>query len=99
MAFFLRRTLSRVIGSASPTRFPTSGFELVSSSEVLEEEMFSDYSTGRYYPVNIGEVLESRYQVVGKLGFGTTSTVWLTHDLRLDSLVHSSEQGTFNNQV
>ncbi|KAJ5333044.1 protein kinase domain protein [Penicillium brevicompactum] len=30
----------------------------------------------------IGDVLNSRYQVVGKLGFGVSSTVWLARDMR-----------------
>ncbi|KAL2869548.1 kinase-like domain-containing protein [Aspergillus lucknowensis] len=36
----------------------------------------------RYYPAHIGEVLNSRYQVLTKLGFGSASTVWLCRDLR-----------------
>jgi hypothetical protein len=32
--------------------------------------------------VRLGEVFESRYQVVAKLGHGTASTVWLCRDLR-----------------
>ncbi|PKY07070.1 CMGC protein kinase [Aspergillus campestris IBT 28561] len=65
-----------------PTRFPTSGFETISASEVVEEERFEGFKKGRYYPVNIGEVFSSKYQVVGKLGFGVTSTVWLARDLQ-----------------
>lgn len=41
----------------------------------------SGYNADTYYPVQIGEVLNSRYQVVGKLGYGVTSTVWLARDL------------------
>jgi hypothetical protein len=32
--------------------------------------------------MRIGEVIQGRYQVVAKLGYGTTSTVWLSRDLR-----------------
>ncbi|KAJ8060985.1 hypothetical protein OCU04_010063 [Sclerotinia nivalis] len=32
--------------------------------------------------MRIGDVLSSRYQVVGKLGFGNSSTVWLARDLQ-----------------
>ena len=35
----------------------------------------------KYYPVNIGDVFSSKYQIIGKLGFGVTSTVWLARDL------------------
>ncbi|KAJ5362017.1 hypothetical protein N7541_002861 [Penicillium brevicompactum] len=30
----------------------------------------------------IGDALNSRYQVIGKLGFGVSSTVWLARDMR-----------------
>lgn len=63
-------------------RFPTSGFETVRPSEVLDEERFEHFTQGQYYPANIGEVVKSQYQIVGKLGFGVTSTVWLAHDLK-----------------
>jgi serine/threonine-protein kinase SRPK3 len=63
-------------------RFPTSGFKIISASELLEEERFEEFKTGRYYPVTIGEIFRSKYQVIGKLGFGVTSTVWLARDLQ-----------------
>ncbi|KAL6363252.1 hypothetical protein LRP88_02662 [Fusarium phalaenopsidis] len=47
----------------------------------VEEERLPDYIASRFYPARIGEVLRDRYQIVGKLGFGTTSTVWLARDL------------------
>ncbi|KAK3311581.1 CMGC protein kinase [Chaetomium strumarium] len=66
-----------------PLQFPTAGFEEFPASEVLEEEFFHEFKKGDYYPVNIGDLLDSdTYQVVGKLGFGRTSSVWLARDLR-----------------
>lgn len=35
-------------------QFPSSGFKTNNASEVLEEEQFENFKTGRYYPVNIG---------------------------------------------
>lgn len=64
-----------------PIRFPANGFEIVNASEVLEEERFENFKAGQYYPVNIGDIFSSKYQTVGKLGFGATSTVWLARDL------------------
>ncbi|TKA44515.1 hypothetical protein B0A49_12729, partial [Cryomyces minteri] len=58
-------------------------YEVVGGAQKLEEEAFEDYQTGKYYPVRIGDVLASKYQVVGKLGFGVSSTVWLARDLIL----------------
>ncbi|OJJ98119.1 hypothetical protein ASPACDRAFT_53601 [Aspergillus aculeatus ATCC 16872] len=40
-----------------------------------------DYAASRYYPTRVGEVLKNQYQIVGKLGFGTSSTVWLARDM------------------
>jgi serine/threonine-protein kinase SRPK3 len=54
----------------------------VSENVLLEEELFDHFKTGTYYPVNIGDIFASKYQVVGKLGFGVTSTVWLARDLQ-----------------
>jgi serine/threonine-protein kinase SRPK3 len=65
----------------APLQFPTAGFEVVSENYILEEEQFEEFKTGRYYPVNIGDIFNSKYQVLGKLGFGVTSTVWLARDL------------------
>ncbi|KAJ7151047.1 kinase-like domain-containing protein [Mycena filopes] len=61
--------------------FSNPHFPRISASELVEEERLPDYLATRYYPVRIGELLASRYQVVGKLGFGVTSTVWLARDL------------------
>ncbi|KAG7087532.1 hypothetical protein E1B28_013491 [Marasmius oreades] len=38
------------------------------------------YCPGVYHPLNIGDILNSRYHIVNKLGFGTYSTVWLARD-------------------
>lgn len=64
-------------------RFPTSGFGTISASEVVEEERFEEFKKGYYYPVNIGEVLSSKYWVIGKLVFDFISTVLLARDLRM----------------
>ncbi|CAG8354151.1 unnamed protein product [Penicillium salamii] len=61
--------------------FPNNGFDIV-EEPVVEEEESEGFSTGDYYPVVIGDVLDSRYQVVDKLGFGVSSTVWLARDMR-----------------
>lgn len=50
----------------------------------LEEETLDCYSPDQFYPVAVGEVLNSSYKVVGKLGYGAQSTVWLCRDIRYD---------------
>lgn len=65
-----------------PREFPSSGFKVINSSEKVEEEQLPFYNRDDYYPMRIGEVVKDFYQVVAKLGYGTSSTVWLCRDLR-----------------
>jgi serine/threonine-protein kinase SRPK3 len=51
------------------------------SSYLLEEETFSWYDPEAFYPVRIGEIFRSKYQVLGKLGYGSVSSAWLCRDL------------------
>lgn len=61
--------------------FPVDGFKKLSLEEKIEEERMPAYKAERFYPVRLGEVVKSRYQIVAKLGFGTASTIWLCRDL------------------
>ncbi|PPJ58304.1 hypothetical protein CBER1_11232 [Cercospora berteroae] len=63
--------------------FQEKGVPLLPTGVKVEEERLVGYRAEDFYPVNLGEVFRSRYQVVAKLGFGTTSTVWLCRDLQL----------------
>lgn len=47
----------------------------------FEEECLPDYEIEQFYPVNIGNNINSRYHVIGKLGYGANSTVWFCRDL------------------
>lgn len=66
----------------SPLSFPTTGFDTVEPCNKLEEETLPGYRAEKYYPAHLGQILEGRYQIVGKLGYGVTSTVWLCRDLQ-----------------
>lgn len=44
------------------------------------EEGKRGYKKGGYHPVTIGDVFNSRYTVIKKLGWGAFSTVWLCND-------------------
>ncbi|KAL5336930.1 kinase-like protein [Aspergillus crustosus] len=66
----------------TPRSFPTSGFTTIDKETAVEEEELPDYKAGRFYPVHLGQVFENRYQVVTKLGFGSSSTTWLARDLK-----------------
>ncbi|KAK0754519.1 kinase-like domain-containing protein [Schizothecium vesticola] len=98
MASILRRLpwLSR---AWKPLVFPSTTFKQIPLQEKLEEELLPGYVASRYYPVRLGQVLQDRYQIVGKLGFGTSSTVWLARDLNgrrhvtLKLCIHSESLG------
>jgi len=74
---FLRRpTLSAIIQRETPLR------SLIATlNSRFEEEANPGYKAEHFYPVRIGEIFKSRYEVLAKLGFGMCSTVWLCRDL------------------
>ncbi|PWY83720.1 kinase-like protein [Aspergillus sclerotioniger CBS 115572] len=69
------------VANAVPRVFPTTGFEIIDPTEEIEEETLPTYRAEKYYPVRLGEVLDGQYQILAKLGYGVTSTVWLARDL------------------
>ena len=48
----------------------------------IEEERVPGYDPKRFLSVNPGDLLNNRYKIVVKVGWGTTSTVWLAQDTR-----------------
>ncbi|KAK0102305.1 hypothetical protein ONS95_005928 [Cadophora gregata] len=89
-----------------PRAFDSTGFEVIDPSQLVEEERLPFYNRDHYYPMRIGEVLKDRYQVVAKLGYGASSTVWLCRDLsdrsyrvikaHVNTLKHIQELDVFN---
>lgn len=47
----------------------------------IEEETILGYKAERYLPIKTGQVFRDRYKTIGKLGYGSASTVWLCRDL------------------
>ncbi|KAF2732395.1 kinase-like protein [Polyplosphaeria fusca] len=45
--------------------------------EPFEEEQLPWYNPDQFYPIRIGEILDSSYKLLGKLGYCAYSTVWL----------------------
>ncbi|CAG8233561.1 unnamed protein product [Penicillium salamii] len=70
--------------SPSVRQFTQPSVQLFDSNQKFEEETHPGYIAEDSYSVNIGQVFQSRYKVVGKLGFGGYSTVWLCKDLTWD---------------
>ncbi|KAJ5507899.1 hypothetical protein N7527_010042 [Penicillium freii] len=77
----LLRSFSRLGRAWRPLDFSNPNFTRINDSQKIEEETIPDYIASRYYPTRIGQVFQDRYQVVGKLGFGASSTAWLARDM------------------
>lgn len=71
-----------------PRVFPSSGFDLIDPSILVEEESIPNYKPQRFYTVRIGQIFNQRYQAVGKLGYGASSTVWLCRDLEYVTILY-----------
>ncbi|KAG6871840.1 hypothetical protein C0995_015879 [Termitomyces sp. Mi166 len=71
----------------APRVFPATGFHNIPPSKKVEEELLDWYTPQSFYPVRIGDIIRSKYQVLYKLGYGTTSTLWICRDLHRDEYV------------
>ncbi|CAK7201143.1 hypothetical protein SEUCBS139899_003845 [Sporothrix eucalyptigena] len=70
-----------------PARHPKDG-ERRFEEETAACEWAESYRPGKYHPVDLGDVLvDDRFTVVRKLGYGSFSTVWLAHDSAQDAYV------------
>ena len=52
-----------------------------------EDEGLDDYKQGGYHPVYVGEILNGRYVILQKLGWGHFSTVWLARDMKFNTYI------------
>lgn len=75
------RAITDLRSPFEPRAFPCSGWDNIDPSLQVEEESVPNYKAENFYPTRIGEVFNRRYQVVGKLGYGSSATVWLCRDL------------------
>ena len=66
---------------SSPWPLSTAVATAVDRCQPIEEERAPHYDSKCLYPTKLGEVINGRYQVATKLGYGTDSTVWLARDL------------------
>ena len=49
---------------------------------LVDEEISPAYDSKYFYPAKPGEVLADCYQILVKVGWGVSSTVWLARDLQ-----------------
>lgn len=76
-------SLFRVLQS-KPSKIMESGepFLQIPPQQPFEEETSPCYDAIKFYPAKLYEILNNRYELVAKLGWGATSTVWLAKDLK-----------------
>ena len=60
--------------SVEPTILP--------SDVPIEEELAPGYDPQDFFPANPGDVFNDRYEMIAKLGYGSSSTVWLGKDTK-----------------
>ncbi|TQN64388.1 Serine/threonine-protein kinase SRPK, partial [Colletotrichum shisoi] len=83
---------------STPRSFPVAGFDAIAQDGLVEEETMPEYNPAHFYPVRLGEVFNDRFQTVAKLGYGSSSTIWLARDLQdhryvaLKIYIHNSAQ-------
>lgn len=66
-----RRTFTRQSNSIPP---------VLSPDVPVDEEGVPGYRAETYFNANPGDLLNDKYRLVAKIGWGTSSTVWLAHD-------------------
>ncbi|EAW14979.1 protein kinase domain protein [Aspergillus clavatus NRRL 1] len=66
----------------SPCKTLKTPIKVLPATELVEEERAPHYNLKHFYPARLYEVLDNRYQITAKLGWGTSSTVWLARDLQ-----------------
>ncbi|KAJ5551079.1 hypothetical protein N7461_005777 [Penicillium sp. DV-2018c] len=67
-----------------PLPLPSPGQRLRLPPDILiDEEISPLYNPKCFYPAKPGEVLANRYQILVKIGWGVSSTVWLARDLEI----------------
>jgi hypothetical protein len=85
--------------AVSASRPPGPPPTILPSDIPIEEETVPFYNPKYFLPVNPGDLFNNSYKMLVKVGFGSTSTVWLAHDTqkyvlaRLDTHSHIFTDG------
>jgi serine/threonine-protein kinase SRPK3 len=74
----------------SKNRSPCRGHMTVASRQIpsdipVDEEVIPGYDPKYFYHPNPGDILDGKYELKAKVGWGTSSTVWLAQDVRWKS--------------
>lgn len=64
-----------------PWRLPAVSTNKLPIDKAIDEECSPYYHPLHFYPARLWDVVNGRYQLASKLGYGDGSTVWLARDL------------------
>jgi Fe-S oxidoreductase len=85
MASHLIRLASRLLEHSHrslPRILPSlTGGNVHDSADFLEEQWEYKFFQDAFYPERLGDIFRDTYEVLGKLGYGGSSTVWFGRDL------------------
>lgn len=56
-----------------------------------DEGQVPNYQPGVFYPANLGDILKGRFEILARIGWGTSSTVWLARETTWERLLGASE--------
>ncbi|KAJ5161763.1 CMGC protein kinase [Penicillium capsulatum] len=77
-----RQITRRSLSSLTKSPFTLPPPKLISTPDRIGEERIPWYDSSGFYPAKPGDVLADRYQILVKVGWGSSSTVWLARDTR-----------------
>lgn len=78
----VRQARRRLVSQHSPMACVSTIATLEQPSWLAQEESVEAYVKGGYRPTIVGEHLHGgRYRILGKLGFGDQSIVWVARDV------------------
>ncbi|PLB43367.1 protein kinase [Aspergillus steynii IBT 23096] len=79
----IRTTPKRLFSSLRRKPLPTpSPGPLIRQDERVDEEKVPGHKSKYFYPARPGEVVGDRFQILVKVGWGVSSTVWFARDMR-----------------
>lgn len=78
----LRHISRRSFSSLHRQPFTLPPPRLISTPKLVDEERVPWYEENRFYPAKPGDVLADRFQILVKIGYGSSSTTWLARDIQ-----------------
>ena len=76
------RQTTRVFSSLPKKPFTLPPLKLIPIPGLIDEMRMPWYNDNSFYPAKPGDILADRFQILVKIGYGSSSIVWLARDIR-----------------